>query len=391
MQKKLIFSFLLISSCLSYDLVWSDEFDGTSLDTSSWNVEVTDKPNNNELEAYTANNFYVQGGYLHIVAKRENWGSKQYTSGRINTQDKRDFLYGKFEARMKMPIGKGMWPAFWLMPTDKGSQWPSTGEIDIMETIGSDPTNSHATIHYGYSVQQHQWKGDPVAVPGGYSSDFHVYSCEWEPGKITFYLDGKLFSTRTSQECQPWPFDEGNKFYVILNLAVGGDWPGSPDGSTVFPSEFVIDYVRIYQGSSGSSGMVLVDSDIQGTPIANVQRSSWADCFMPCYETAGCQSFSWNNYNGGTCWLKSTSDRNNYISNPGVYAAFLCNISQNKDISENDLQSVSASDPRQCCGACAALEGCGAFSWNSWNGGTCYLKSGGSLIDKSGVSAWTFS
>lgn len=252
MKKIIVFSLLILTVC-SYNLVWSDEFDGSSLDHSSWNVLVTDKVNNHELEAYTSNNLYVTGGVLHIVAKKENWGSKHYTSARIDTQGKRDFLYGKFEARLKMPIGKGMWPAFWLMPTYKGGQWPSTGEIDIMETIGSDHYNAHSTVHYGYSPSQHKWKGDAISVPGGYSNDFHVYSCEWSPGKIDFFLDGKHFSTRTSQECQPWPFDKGNKFYVILNLAVGGDWPGSPDGSTHFPSEYLIDYVRVYQGSPSNT------------------------------------------------------------------------------------------------------------------------------------------
>ena len=174
-----LLSFFIISH--SYDLVWSDEFDGSVLDPASWSMEVTDKVNNNELEAYTDKNYYISNGYLNIIGKRENWGSKQYTSARINTQGKRDFLYGKFEARMKMPVGKGLWPAFWLMPTWQGQYWPKTGEIDIMETVGNDPTYSHATVHYGNSVAEHQWKGDAVAVPGGYGNDFHVYSCEWQP------------------------------------------------------------------------------------------------------------------------------------------------------------------------------------------------------------------
>lgn len=389
--------FLLLSPFLifSYDLVWSDEFDGSSLDLSNWNIEITDTPHNNEMQAYVNRNYYVSGGFLHIVAKREDSGSKHYTSSRMNTQGKRDFLYGKFEARLKMPKGKGLWPAFWLMPTWKGGQWPSTGEIDIMETVGSDPYNSHSTLHYGYSVQQHQWKGDSVSVPGGYYSDFHVYSCEWQPGKITFYLDGKLFSTRTPQECQPWPFDSNNKFYVILNFAVGGDWPGAPDGSTPFPSEFVIDYVRVYQGTPSPSpqpdvnSLVLVDKDVNGQPISNVQQKSWADCFWPCYQTNGCHSFSWSNYLGGTCWLKTTTDKNNYISNPGVYGGYLCELSVGSDIYENDIGQAAANDPKKCCGLCAQKQGCRAFSWSSWNGGTCFLKSGGKLFNKSGVVSWT--
>lgn len=234
-----------------YDLIWSDEFEGFSLNASNWNIEATDQPYNNEMQAYTIdNNFYIEDGFLHIIAKKEQWESKNFTSARLNTQNKRDFLYGKFEARMKMSIGQGLWPAFWMLPSGKDGQWPRAGEIDIMETVGSNTTFSFSTIHYGNSVSEHTFKGDAIAIDGGYSDDFHVYSCQWQPGNISFYLDGQLFSQRNPQECQPWPFDAGNSFYLVLNLAVGGDWPGPPDNSTEFPSEFVIDWVRVYQTSS---------------------------------------------------------------------------------------------------------------------------------------------
>ena len=139
--------------------------------------------------------------------------------------------------------------------------------------------------------------------------------------------------------------------------------------------------------SEGS--IVLKNNDIKGNDISSCLRSSWADCFGPCYYAPGCNSFSWNSYNGGTCWLKSTTDRGSLYSNSGVYSGFICGLSQNKDISGNDIGTQQAQDPKQCCSYCAQISGCKAFSWSEWNGGTCFLKSGGNLIDNAGVVAWS--
>lgn len=239
-------------------------------------------------------------------------------------------------------------------------------------------------------MADHKWKGDSYAVPGGYSNDFHVYSCEWQPGKITFSVDGVLFSTRTPGEVDPWPFDDGNKFYIILNFAVGGDWPGAPDGSTPFPSSFEIDYVRVYQGSPTppSGGIVNVDADIKGGDVGSVKDGSWEGCFLPCYDKEGCNSFAWTNYGGGTCWLKTSTEKGDLVESSGVYSAFLCRFSSNKDVKGNDIGQRAGKDPKLCCGLCAGVEGCKAWSWSSWNGGTCFLKSGGTLVDKEGVIGW---
>ena len=386
--KFILFSSLIFLSSCGYTLLWSDEFEGNTLDANSWTVPEYDNPQNNEMQAYTKASVYVAGGYLHLVAKKQDWGKQHYTSGKVVTENKRDFLYGKFEARMKMPAGKGMWPAFWMMPTNLGQYWPTTGEIDIMETVGNDPTNTHSTLHYGTSVATHKWKGDPYAVPGGYSNAFHVYTCEWEPTKITFYVDGVLYSTRTPSEIQPWPFT--HKFYIILNLAVGGDWPGAPDGSTIFPSEFLIDYVRVYQGSADvPTSIVQSNKDINGNDLKSVSGGSWKDCFTPCYSTAGCQSFTWSNYNGGTCWLKTTTDKSFLTSKDGVYSGFVCGIRQDMDIVGNDVGSQAASNARDCCSYCAQNSKCNAFSWSSFQGGTCWLKSGGTLTQKTGIVAWS--
>ena len=247
----LFFSLFLSSRSLSYSLVWSDEFSGSSLDTSIWNIEQRDAVQNNELEAYTNGNVYVQDGLLHLVAKRQNWGNKHYTSGRINSRGKKTFLYGKFEARMKMPAGKGFWPAFWLLPNDF-NDWPAHGEIDIMEVLGNDLHTLHGTIHcgtQGHDIHGGAGFGGKTSMSQAYDADFHVYTVEWAPGKITWSVDGNVyFSAVPSQTSPYWPF-VGNKFYIIFNLAVGGNWPGAPDGNTKFPSEFVVDYVRVYQNS----------------------------------------------------------------------------------------------------------------------------------------------
>lgn len=247
-----------------YTLVWEDNFEGTALNRNDWNVELHE-PGwvNNELQRYvdSTENIYVEDGNLVIQAvKTDNGdGTASYTSGRVNTQNKHDFKYGKFEARLKVPSGKGFLPAFWMMPTDESfyGQWPKCGEIDIMEVLGSETATSHGTLHFGEPHTQSQ--GGYTLEEGDFSSEFHVFSCEWEPGEIRFYVDGELFHTEndwfTKKEgfgevAYPAPYDQ--PFYMILNLAVGGDWPGNPDETTEFGdnAQLVVDYVKVYQKDS---------------------------------------------------------------------------------------------------------------------------------------------
>jgi beta-glucanase (GH16 family) len=247
-----LFSLFLIPAKSSYSMVWSDEFDGSSLDSGAWNVEQRDTVQNNELEAYTNGNVYVSDGLLHMVAKKQNWGNKHYTSGRINSRSKKTFLYGKFEARMKMPAGKGFWPAFWLLPNDF-NDWPAHGEIDIMEVLGHDLHTLHGTVHMGtpgHDINGGAGFGGKTSMPDPYNEDFHLYTVEWTPGQITWSVDENVYFTAKPSQTKPyWPF-VGNKFYIIFNLAVGGNWPGAPDSHTVFPNEFVVDYVRVYQNNA---------------------------------------------------------------------------------------------------------------------------------------------
>lgn len=245
-----------------YTLNWADEFDGDSLNRDDWNVELHE-PGwvNAELQQYvdSKENIQVKDGNLVIqpVKTVDETGKATYTSGRVNTQGKRDFKYGLFEAKVKVPTGMGYLPAFWMMPTDENlyGQWPRCGEIDIMEVMGQDTKKAMGTIHYGNPHGQKQ--GEYVLKNGDFSSQWHTFSVEWEPGKIVWYVDGIKFheandwySTTEGQGtvAYPAPFDQ--KFYMILNLAIGGSWVGYPDETTTYEDQsFVIDYVRAYQKS----------------------------------------------------------------------------------------------------------------------------------------------
>jgi beta-glucanase (GH16 family) len=244
-----------------YKLVWSDEFsgpDGSSPDATKWACEIGGHGwGNNELEYYTnrPQNVQVKGGNLVITAQKENYtGSdgvtRNYTSARLKTQGLFTQAYGRFEARIKIPAGQGMWPAFWMLGNDIPTVgWPRSGEIDIMENIGREPSMVHGSLH-GPSTGGHTSDTTaPYTLPAGqnFSSDFHIYAVEWEPGTVRFYVDSNLYSTVNASQWPAggtWVFD--HPFFILLNLAVGGNWPGSPDNTTVFPQQMLVDYVRVY-------------------------------------------------------------------------------------------------------------------------------------------------
>jgi beta-glucanase (GH16 family) len=238
------------------NLVWSDEFDGSSLNTQNWTYEVNGNGGgNNELQYYTNSpkNLQVSDGTLKIIALKESYLGKSYTSARIVTKNKGDWKYGRIEARLKMPYGQGIWPAFWMMPTSNVyGGWPKSGEIDIMEYLGHETNKVYGTIHYGPAWPNNQHSGSYYMLGNGnnFSDDFHVFAVEWEENVIRWYVDDKLYFTRTPSSISPydWPFDQ--EFFVILNLAVGGNWPGNPDATTVFPQTYEVDYVRVYDFST---------------------------------------------------------------------------------------------------------------------------------------------
>jgi len=240
-------------------LVWSDEFEGTEVDLSKWTFQLGDGTEvglppgwgNNELQYYRAENATVADGFLTITAKEEPFGGRNYTSARMRSLGKGDWTFGRMEMRARMPIGQGLWPAFWMLPSDSVyGTWAASGEIDIVEYIGSQPYRILGTIHYGGPWPNNYYSSTDYFLPSGtFHDDFHVFAIEWDYGKIRWYVDGALFSTRTNWFSFggpfPAPFDVD--FHLLLNLAVGGNLPGPPAPSTVFPQEYVIDYVRVYQ------------------------------------------------------------------------------------------------------------------------------------------------
>lgn len=247
----------------TWKLAWNDEFNGESIDETKWNyVQGGGGYGNNELQYYTnrTNNARVENGQLVIEAHKEAYGGNPYTSAKLTTEGKGDWTYGKFEVRAKMPHGQGIWPAIWMMPTDENlySGWPASGEIDMMELLGHQPNKIYGTLHYGVP---HGSSQGTYTLPGNesFADRFHTFAVEWEPGEFRFYVDGILYSkmqdwySKNTQEggnyTYPAPFDRD--FFMQLNLAVGGNWPGNPDESTVFSQKMLVDYVRVYELDGG--------------------------------------------------------------------------------------------------------------------------------------------
>jgi beta-glucanase (GH16 family) len=245
-------------------LTWSDEFNGpdhSRPDPAKWHFSIGGNGwGNRELEYYTdrQENSFLRGGNLVIRAMNERFTgpdrvTRDYTSARLTTKGLFAQAYGRFEARIKIPRGQGMWPAFWLLGDTSGAApWPACGEIDIMENVGKEPSSIHGSMHGpGYSGSRAYTS--TYKLPGGirFADDFHVFAIEWEPRAVRFYVDGEWYATFTPSRLPPgmkWVFD--HPFYIVLNLAVGGDWPGPPDSTTAFPQEMLVDYVRAYKLAS---------------------------------------------------------------------------------------------------------------------------------------------
>ncbi len=252
----------LSSSLDGYEMVWNDEFDGTEIDDSKWGYDLGDgcqiSPDlcgwgNNELEYYTdrRENSFIENGNLVIKAIREvpfYLGQHQYTSARMVTKNKGDWRYGRVDVRAKLPIGQGLWPAIWMLPTDNVyGGWPKSGEIDIMENIGSEPTRVFGTIHYGHDFWRFNSQGIELEE-GTFADDFHVFTLLWDEDCIQFQMDGMDVgepNTRSTVLPTTFPFDQ--RFHLLLNVAVGGNLPGNPNAATSFPQTMEVDYVRVYQ------------------------------------------------------------------------------------------------------------------------------------------------
>ncbi|EMR03830.1 family 16 glycosylhydrolase [Cesiribacter andamanensis] len=383
--------------------VWADEFSGTSLDQSKWNYQIGDGCaegicgwGNNELQSYQQANVTVANGLLKITAKRERIRGANYTSGRINTKGKGDWTYGRMEARIKLPAGGGLWPAFWMLPTNEVyGGWPKSGEIDIMEFVGHHPQEVLGTIHYGDAYPNNQYQGNKYVLhEGTFPEGYHTFAIEWEPGEIRWLLDGVLYSTKRTADLLPyqWPFDKD--FHFLLNVAVGGNLGGAVD-NTIFPATMEVDWVRVYdtylpylQGArevayqaSGTSytlknlpanatvnwsvpaGATLVSG--QGTPTITVDWGSSGGQLTATYST-GCgtqqlqmlvrvepsyqRSFSFQNFDApATIAFSSATGTLSTVSNPApngvngsaLVGKYIRNASQQYDVLAYTVQNIS--------------------------------------------------
>lgn len=267
----LVFLALVFSSCSGpgpqdglqpdkdgYVLVWKDEFSGSSLDPSKWDIQLGTGSDyglvgwgNNESQYYTGrpDNLYLENGYLVIEAKKESYQGMPYTSARIRTKGLASWTYGKFEMRAMLPKSQGLWPAFWMLPEDNAyGSWPASGEIDIMELVGHTPHIVYGTAHFGNNFQDKGYiTGQTERGSGDFSDTFHTYQVEWLPDTIRWSLDGAQYHEITREDLGDyrWPFDR--RFHLLLNVAVGGNWPGYPDQSTILPQRMIVDYVNVYQ------------------------------------------------------------------------------------------------------------------------------------------------
>jgi beta-glucanase (GH16 family) len=248
------------TSIAGWTLTWSDEFDGpdgSAVDPTKWKHDTGGSGwGNQELEYYTdgTQNAVVQGGNLVITATTDGasqyqcwYGTCTYTSARLLTQGLFSQTYGRFEARVQMPTGRGLWPAVWMLGNDISTvSWPACGEIDFMETIGSDISTNHGSLH---APNYNPTATYPLPGGGTFADDFHTFAIEWEPGTVRFYVDDNLYETQNSSGVPSggtWEFD-GQPFFLLANVAVGGQWPGSPDSTTTFPQTMKVDWVRAYQ------------------------------------------------------------------------------------------------------------------------------------------------
>jgi beta-glucanase (GH16 family) len=243
-----------------WKLIWQDEFNGKKLDEAKWNVLIRETSKHEELQYYVPDEVYLENGNLRIRSRIRDYGNKKFTSGRLDTKDKLAITYGRFEIRGKLPVGKGLWPAYWLYPQNR--DWmmeyimkqaveagkersipelrPWYTEIDIMEFLGHEPNIVYATFHYTSFKGESRSSSSTFRGNVNYGDDFHIYVLEWEPDEIRWFLDGRLI--HTAREGVPH-----TDHFLIINTAIGGTWPGNPDSTTVFPQFHDVDYVRVYK------------------------------------------------------------------------------------------------------------------------------------------------
>lgn len=279
--------FITYPARAGWQLEWSDDFNGNQINTTNWTFDSGNGNGgwgNRELECYTSRtqNVYVAGGMLHIIAQKEVYQGQHFTSAKLKTRGLFSQKYGRFEFYARLPQGKGFWPALWLMPENAVyGHWAASGEIDVMENRGSDPEKVFGTLHFGgMSPHNAQSHGPAFNFPPGDSANkFHLYSIEWTTNAISWYVDDHLYQKQTNwwsssnpadpHDHNPYPAPFDQPFYIIMNLAVGGNFGGNPDEATVFPGEMQIKYVRVYS-ESPATPIAQLKSRLGGPPHSSI-------------------------------------------------------------------------------------------------------------------------
>ncbi|WP_068617954.1 RICIN domain-containing protein [Paenibacillus tuaregi] len=371
------------SAAPNWKLVWSDEFDGSTLNRSNWTPEIGTGNGgwgNNELQYYTdrSQNLQVTGGNLVITARKEAYGGMNYTSARIKTQNLKTFTYGKIEARIKLPSGQGLWPAFWMLGSNFDTVgWPYCGETDIMERVNNNPFVNGA-VHWDAGGQ-----ADYGKESGNLDfSQYHVYSVEWDSKYIRWFVDGQQFNefyiengTGNTEEFQ-------RPFFLLLNLAVGGNWPGAPNNSTPFPSQMLVDYVRVYQDNGQSStisnGVYTLASKASGK-VMDVTDVSMA---------SGAKIQQWTNYTASNQQFRIESTGDGYYKLTAVHSGKVLDVPNSSTAAGVQLQQWDDN-------------GTNAQRWRIVDAGGGYYKlvskanglvvdvSGSSTADGAAVQQWT--
>ena len=305
---------------VTYQLIWADEFNGTSVNTGNWNIDNGNPNVNNELEYYQAANAAVTGGNLVITARQQSVGGQPYTSAKLNTSGKFSVTYGRIEARMKLPMVQGTWPAFWMLGTNIGSVgWPQCGEIDIMEHVNTS-NSILGTMHWNSGAGHAQYGSSTTTTPG----DFHVYAVEWDNSSIRWYVDNTLYVTGNIANNINNTGAFHLPFYIILNLAIGGDLPGSTVNNAALPTQMLVDYVRVYSMTNSSSNPPIGQTiTLKGSNNLYVSGENGTTA-MNCNRTTAqaWEQFTVVDAGGGKVALRS---QGKYVSSENGVSAITCN------------------------------------------------------------------